>query len=213
MLQDERQMRKGNRLGIDEAVEGLDAPLGELVVDALVFLEPLELLARLLRHLEIVVALLHLAHKLGLEERVLEEAGPHRPEAGVRRREENTRDVDDVAGRDRPRERAVQVNRHRPGDVADGHLVGLAIRTRTEEPDRRPGVSESGAVSKLQRCARTISWILTSWNGTNLLARVCMMSEPLTRSCRHVAVGHSCRGRKLRELMTWKVSSPQASHE
>lgn len=64
-----------------------------------------------------------------------------------------------------------------------------------------------------QEEVRTISWILTSWNGTNLLALVCMVKLPSILSDLHASDGHSVSGRNVRLRISWKASSPHDSHE
>lgn len=104
---------------------GRDAA-GEVVVEVGIVLEVDEALADLVGEDVLRVLLLHLLHVGSLEESVREEGCRAGGEAsGVRSGQEDTRDLDNVAGADAASERFVEVDRHHARDVADGHLVGL----------------------------------------------------------------------------------------
>ena len=113
--------------------------------------------------------------------------------------QEDTTEMDYIAGVHCTSLVAISVNSHRTGNMAYRNLVRLQqgqqyVLTGHEwEP--------------------TISWILISWNGLNLHARVCMCNVWYRPFWIHVSrFGQSTRGVNCLFVISWKISEPQLSH-
>lgn len=93
-------------------------------VEVLVLLQVSDRLLDLGRELHGVILLLELMHMHRLEESILEQTRSDRAEPGVWRWEEDARDVNDISRVGRASKGTIQMNRHRPRDMPDRHLIG-----------------------------------------------------------------------------------------
>ena len=86
--------------------------VGESAVQVVIGLEIPNGFFDLGRELHVVVLLLHLVNVLSLHIGVLQQTRSHRSESGVRGRQEDSGDIDDVSWVDGPGKTAVKVDSH-----------------------------------------------------------------------------------------------------